>query len=131
MSNTTTTEITNHYQHGTVRRGNGAKIHFGYRAYRLDENGKQTHVSIGAACNSNGQNAGRDFQESGAPLMPGQTEREVDCTTCNPTGPKLTPSERTPKADSCTATNKTTGKQCTFKGADMNDGRKRRCNNHK
>jgi hypothetical protein len=103
---TTTTQ--NHYQHGTCRRGNGTKIHFGHRAYRLDENGKQTHVSIGAACNSNGQNAGRDFQN-------GRDSREVTCTACNPTAPKLSPSERSPKADSCTAINNKTSKQCTFK----------------
>ena len=98
----------NHYQHGTCRRGHGEKIHYGHRSYRLDENGKQTYVSIGAWCNSNGQYAGRDFQE-------GWDSREVTCTSCNPTAPRLSPSERTPKADSCTAINKRTGKQCTFK----------------
>jgi len=113
----------NHYQHGTCRRGNGEKIHYGHRSYRLDENGKQTYVSIGAWCNSNGQYAGRDFQE-------GWDSREVTCTSCNPTAPRLSPSERTPKADSCTATNKRTGKQCTFKGYVKKSG-DRRCNNHK
>ena len=113
--------IKNYWEHGTCRRGNGSKIHFGHRAYRLDENGKQTHVSIGANCNSNGQFAGRDFKE-------GRDSREVTCTACNPTTPKLTPSERTPKADSCTAINKRTGKQCTFKGFALEGPRF--CNTH-
>ena len=111
----------NHYQWGTCRRGNGSKIHFGHRAYRLDENGKQCYVSIGADCNSNGQFAGRDFKD-------GLDSREVTCTPCNPTTPKLTPSERTPKADSCTAINKRTGKQCTFKGFGLEGPRF--CNTH-
>ena len=98
-----------HTEIGTCRRGNGAKIHFAHRSYRLDDNGKQTYVSVGANCNSNGQYAGRDFKE-------GRDSREVTCTACNPTTPKLTPAERTPKVDSCTAINKKTGKQCTFKG---------------
>ena len=114
--------IKNYWEHGTCRRGNGSKIHFGHRAYRLDENGKQTHVSIGANCNSNGQFAGRDFKE-------GRDSREVPCTACNPTTPKLTPSERTPKADSCTAINKRTGKQCTFKGFALEGPRF--CNTHR
>jgi hypothetical protein len=112
----------NHYQWGTCRRGNGSKIHFGHRAYRLDENGKQCYVSIGADCNSNGQFAGRDFKD-------GLDSREVTCTACNPTTPKLTPSERTPKADSCTAINKRTGKQCTFKGFALKGPRF--CNTHR
>lgn len=107
------------YQFGTCRRGHGAAIHAGHRSFRLDENGRETYVSVGAACNSNGQMAGRDFQEGNG--------RPVTCRSCRPTSPASTPSERTPKADSCTALNKKTGKQCTFKGW----GEPRRCNTHR
>jgi hypothetical protein len=62
-------------EYGTVRRGRGTKVHLGHRYYRMVD-GRQAYVSIGADCNSNGSNAGRDFQAG--------YDRNVTCSSCNP-----------------------------------------------
>jgi len=120
-------------EYGTGRRGFGTKIHFvtswSYDTKAIwDANTIRTiegkHYSgMQANCNSNGQWTARDFQAG--------TAREVTCLICNPKEDLPTPAERTPKADSCQATNKKTGKQCTFKGyctSNLTGGR--RCATH-
>ncbi len=103
--------------HGTVRRGQGMR-HFGTSWIKTTADGK-VYKGIQAQCNSNGQWTAHSFEAGYA--------TPVACKTCNPPAALPTPSERQPKADSCTALNKTTGKQCTFHGY----GTPLRCNNHR
>ena len=63
----------NFTEYGTCRRGRGQKVHVGHKSFYIQD-GRQTYVSIGADCNSNGQFAGRDFQKG--------FEREVTCIRC-------------------------------------------------
>ena len=102
---------------GTGRRGLGAKIHR-VESWSYDTTEGKHYNGMRANCNGNGQWTARDFQAG--------FDRQVTCLICNhweyktPTWAEIedlpTPAERTPKADSCQATNKKTGKQCTFKG---------------
>ena len=107
---------------GTGRRGFGAKIHL-VNSWSYDTTEGKHYNGMQANCNGNGQWTARDFQAG--------TAREVTCLICNPKEALPTPTERTPKADSCQATNKKTGKQCTFKGyctSNLTGGR--RCATH-
>jgi hypothetical protein len=60
------------YEHGTVRRGNGEKIHVGFRSSEVVDG--KTLFNVGVSCNSISANTGRDFKEG--------WDRKVTCARC-------------------------------------------------
>ena len=73
----TSTEIERYKEKlGTCYRGNGRKVHLAFRGSVVDENGKESWITLQTTCNYNGQTTGQAFIE-------GRNSRKITCGTCN------------------------------------------------